>query len=571
MAKKTPRVYTHANTFRQITLANMQKRPENTAYRYQNKAKEIIDVTFADFHYTTEKLIAALKKRGLAGKRIAIIGETCPEWIETFFAVISSGSVAIPFDKELLFTEIKGFMDISKADAIFFSPKYAKNYTALKESGALDNVECIIPANLSEMEGIEDERIVPFYDLVASADAETIMPSDIMRAKPRGEMCVMLFTSGTTGSSKCVMLSERNIMACANAACESTDFYDHDVLLSVLPLHHTYELAINVAIMMYGATVCINDNLKNVLKNLKLFKPTGLVLVPLFLTTFNKKIWDEVKKKGMEKKLKLGMTASNALRMVGVDMRDKLFSEILAAFGGNLKKIICGGAAMEASLMKTFDTLGVTVCEGYGITECSPLIAVNPYYKRKVGSVGPAVPCCEVRIDGESTDEKGRVVGEIIVKGENVMIGYYDNEEANHDVFTDDGWFRTGDLGYMDSEGYIYITGRKKSVIVLNNGKNVFPEEIEEYLSKIEVIKECVVVGRDKGDGSEIMLTAVVFPDFDAYPDGEPIDNIADDIKKQILDMNRQLPSFKQIRNIDIRKTEFEKTTTRKIKRFLVK
>ena len=571
MAKKTPRVYTHANTFRQITLANMQKRPENTAYRYQNKAKEIIDVTFADFHYTTEKLIAALKKRGLAGKRIAIIGETCPEWIETFFAVISSGSVAIPFDKELLFTEIKGFMDISKADAIFFSPKYAKNYTALKESGALDNVECIIPANLSEMEGIEDERIVPFYDLVASADAETIMPSDIMRAKPRGEMCVMLFTSGTTGSSKCVMLSERNIMACANAACESTDFYDHDVLLSVLPLHHTYELAINVAIMMYGATVCINDNLKNVLKNLKLFKPTGLVLVPLFLTTFNKKIWDEVKKKGMEKKLKLGMTASNALRMVGVDMRDKLFSEILAAFGGNLKKIICGGAAMEASLMKTFDTLGITVCEGYGITECSPLIAVNPYYKRKVGSVGPAVPCCEVRIDGESTDEKGRVVGEIIVKGENVMIGYYDNEEANHDVFTDDGWFRTGDLGYMDSEGYIYITGRKKSVIVLNNGKNVFPEEIEEYLSKIEVIKECVVVGRDKGDGSEIMLTAVVFPDFDAYPDGEPIDNIADDIKKQILDMNRQLPSFKQIRNIDIRKTEFEKTTTRKIKRFLVK
>ena len=571
MPRKTPRVYTHANTLRQITLANMQKRPEKAAFRYQNKAKEIVDVTYADFHYTTEKLIAAFKKKGLAGKRIAIIGESCPEWLETFFAVISSGSVAIPFDKELLFTEIKGFMDISKADAIFFSPKYAKNYAALKDAGALDNVELIIPADLSEMEGVEDERIVPFYDLVASAEAETIMPSDIMRAQPRGEMCVMLFTSGTTGSSKCVMLSERNIMACTNAACESTDFYDHDVLLSVLPLHHTYELAINVAIMMYGATICINDSLKNVLKNLKLFKPTGLVLVPLFLTTFNKKIWDEVKKKGMENKLKLGMTASNALRFVGVDMRDKLFSEILAAFGGNLKKVICGGAAMEASLMKTFDSLGITVCEGYGITECSPLISVNPYYKRKLGSVGPAVPCCEVRIDGESTDEKGRVVGEIIVKGDNVMIGYYDNEEANHDVFTDDGWFRTGDLGYMDSEGYIYITGRKKSVIVLNNGKNVFPEEIEEYLGKIENIKECVVVGRDKGDGSEIMLTAVVYPDFDAYPADEPIDNIAADIKKQILDMNRQLPSFKQIRNIDIRKTEFEKTTTRKIKRFLVK
>ena len=571
MSKKTPRVYTKANTLRQITLANMQKRPEKVAYKYQNREKEIVDVTFADFYYTTEKLIAAFKKSGLAGKRIAIIGETCPEWLEMFFATISSGSVAIPFDKELLVTEIKGFIEISKADAIFFSPKYAKKYTELKEAGALDNLEYIIPADLSEMEGVDDKRVVPFYDFISGAEIETIMPSEIMRAKPRGEMCIMLFTSGTTGSSKCVMLSERNIIACANSACESTNFSEEDVLLSVLPLHHTYELAINIAIAMYGATVCINDSLKTVLKNLKLYKPTGLVLVPLFLTTFNKKIWDEVKKKGMENKLKLGMTASNAMRFVGIDMREKLFSEILSAFGGNLKKIICGGAAMEASLMKSFDALGIEVCEGYGITECSPLIAVNPYYKRKIGSVGPAVPCCEVRIDGESTDEKGRVVGEIIVKGENVMIGYYDNPEANADVFTEDGWFRTGDLGYMDSDGYIYITGRKKSVIVLNNGKNVFPEEIEEYLGKIESIKECVVVGRDKGDGSEIMLTAVVFPDFDAYPEDEPIDNIAEDIKKQVLDMNRNLPSFKQIRNIDIRKTEFEKTTTRKIKRFLVK
>ena len=571
MSKKTPRVYTKANTLRQITLANMQKRPEKAAYKYQNKEKEIVEVTFADFYYTTEKLISAIKKAGLAGKRIAIIGETCPEWLEMFFATISSGAVAIPFDKELLVTEIKGFIDISKADAIFFSPKYAKKYTELKEAGALDNLEYIIPADISEMEGVEDKRVVPFYDFIAGAEIETIMPSEIMRAKPRGEMCIMLFTSGTTGSSKCVMLSERNIMACANSACASTNFSDEDVLLSVLPLHHTYELAINIAIAMYGATVCINDSLKTVLKNLKLYKPTGLVLVPLFLTTFNKKIWDEVKKKGMENKLKLGMTASNAMRFVGIDMRDKLFSEILSAFGGNLKKIICGGAAMEASLMKTFDALGIEVCEGYGITECSPLIAVNPYYKRKIGSVGPAVPCCEVRIDGESTDEKGRVVGEIIVKGENVMIGYYDNPEANAEVFNDDGWFRTGDLGYMDSEGYIYITGRKKSVIVLNNGKNVFPEEIEEYLGKIESIKECVVVGRDKGDGSEIMLTAVVFPDFDAYPADESIDNIAEDIKKQVLEINRKLPSFKQIRNIDIRKTEFEKTTTRKIKRFLVK
>lgn len=570
MSKKTPRVFTPASSFRQIILSNFQKRPEKVLFRYL-EGKDVAELTYGDFYYNCENIIASIKKRNLVGKRIAVIGETCPEWIEMFFSVIASGSVVIPFDKELLVSEIKGFLEISKADAIFFSPKYAKKYSELKECGALDNLEYVITPSKEEMDDLNDERVITLAEFTEGAEIEKILPSEIMRAKPRGDMSIMLFTSGTTGSSKCVMLSERNIISCANAACESVNFTEDDVTMSVLPMHHTYELAITIAEMLYGITVCINDNLKHVLKNLKLFKPTGMVLVPLFVTTFNKKIWDEVKKKGKEKQLKLGMTASNSLRLVGVDMRRKLFSDILEAFGGNLNKIICGGAAMDPSLMKMFDSIGIELCEGYGITECSPLIAVNPYYKRKFGSVGPAVPSCEVRIDGEFTDEKGRLVGEIIVKGENVMIGYYDNEEANNDVFTEDGWFRTGDIGYMDSEGYIYITGRKKSVIVLNNGKNVFPEEIEEYLGKIESIKECVVVGRDKGDGSEIMLTAVIFPDFAAYPEDESIDNIAEDIKKQVLDMNRNLPSFKQIRNIDIRKTEFEKTTTKKIKRFLVK
>lgn len=569
--RKNQKLYTTATNLRQITLSNIQKRPEKPLFKYLDGKGGVAELTYADFHYRCEKTISAIKKRGLEGKRIAVIGETCPEWIEMFFAVISAGSVVIPFDKELLVNEIKGFIEISKADAIFLAPKYSKKYTELKEAGALDRLEYIISANLDELGETDDKRIISLDDFIADAEPENILPSEIMRKKSRGDMCIMLFTSGTTGSSKCVMLSERNMIACVNSACDSVNFTENDVTMSVLPMHHTYELAITIAEMMYGITVCINDNLKHVLKNLKLFKPTGMVLVPLFVTTFNKKIWDEVRKKGKEKQLKLGMTASNTLRYVGVDVRRKLFGDILEAFGGNLRKIICGGAAMDPSLMKMFDSIGIELCEGYGITECSPLIAVNPYYKRKFGSVGPAVPSCEVKIDAETTDEHGRIIGEILVKGENVMIGYYDNPDANLEVFTDDGWFRTGDLGYMDNEGYIYITGRKKSVIVLNNGKNVFPEEIEEYLSKIENIKECVVVGRDKGDGSEVMLTAVIFPDFAAYPEDEPIDAIAEDIKSQVLSLNRSLPSFKQIRNIDIRKTEFEKTTTKKIKRFLVK
>ncbi len=573
MSKKTPRIYSHISTLRQLTLVNFQKRPEKCLFRYQSAPDTISEVSYADFYYRTEKIIAALKSHGLGGRRIALIGETCPEWVECFCAIISAGSVVIPFDRELMVAEIKGFLEISRADAIVFSPKYAKKYQELQDAGALDGLEYILPIKMDEIgeDAQTDNRVIALDDFISDAKTEDILPSEIMRAKARGDMSIMLFTSGTTGSSKCVMLSERNLISCANAACASVNFSENDVTLSVLPMHHTYELAITIAEMIYGITVCINDNLKHVLKNLKLFKPTALVLVPLFVSTFNKKIWDEVKKKGKERQLKLGMTASNTLRFVGVDMREKLFGDILAAFGGNLKKIICGGAAMNPEHMKMFDSLGIELCEGYGITECSPLIAVNPYFKRKIGSVGPAVPCCEVRIDGEGTDDKGHVTGEILVKGENVMIGYYDNVEANIDVFTDDGWFRTGDVGYMDSEGYIYITGRKKTVIVLNNGKNVFPEEIEEYLEKIENICECVVIGRDKGDGSEIMLTAVIYPDFNSYPKDEPIDAIAEDIKKQVLDLNRHLPSFKQIRNIEIRKTEFEKTTSKKIKRFLVK
>ena len=570
MAKKTPRVFVNAANIRQLTYINNQRKPEKVVLRYFGHNGDLEEITYGGFFDRCEKIIAAIKEKNLSGKRIALIGENCPEWIEFFCAAISAGCVVIPFDRELLVNEIKGFIEIGKIDAIVFSPRYSKKYAELKSAGALDELEYIIPSYTGEIEDLSDERLISLDDFIKDAVPEKITPSEIMRARPRGDMSIMLFTSGTTGSSKCVMLSERNIMACAKAACEAVNFTEDDVTLSVLPIHHTYELTITIAEMLYGITSCINDNLKHVLKNMKLFRPTSMVLVPLFVSTFNKKIWDEVKKKGKERQFRLGMTAANTLKFVGIDMRRKLFSDVLDAFGGNLEKLICGGAAMDPELMNMFDTLGIELCEGYGITECSPLVSVNPYYRRKYGSVGPAVSSCEVKIDAESTDEEGRIIGEILVKGENVMVGYYDNLEANMEVFTDDGWFRTGDIGYMDADGYLYITGRKKTVIVLNNGKNVFPEEIEEYLAKIECISESVVVGRKKENG-DVELTAVVYPNFELYPVGMDISVIAEDIKKKVTELNRNLPSFKQIRNIDVRKTEFEKTTSKKIKRFLVK
>ena len=321
----------------------------------------------------------------------------------------------------------------------------------------------------------------------------------------------------------------------------------------------------------------LNSNKYNILwnidtifgQNFKVFKPTGLILVPLFVNTMYKKIMDEAKKTGQLKKLKLGMKISSGLIKIGIDIRKKLFSQVLEAFGGRLKKIVCGGAALNPEFADAFKYIGIEIYEGYGITECSPLISVNPFTAPKRGSVGPTVPSCEALIDGTTKNSKGYVEGEILVKGDNVMLGYYKNEEATKEVFTDDGYFRTGDIGYIDSDGYIYITGRKKSVIVLENGKNVFPEEIEEYLAGIEKIAESVVVGRR--DGDSVLLTAIIYPAFDKFEKGTDINTIAEIIKNEINTMNKKLPSFKQIRNIELRQTEFEKTTSRKIKRYLVK
>ena len=327
-----------------------------------------------------------------------------------------------------------------------------------------------------------------------------------------------------------------------------------------------------MAELAFGMTTCINDSLRHVMKNFALFKPTGLVLVPMFLNTMYKRIWTEAERTGKAKVLKAALATSKSMMKVGIDMRKTLFKSVRDAFGGRLDHIICGGAKLNPELITGFEDFGISVFEGFGITECSPLVAVTPYYARKLGAIGPSVPCCRVRIDpnGEETPE-GYPMGEVQVKGDNVMIGYYNNPEANADVFTNDGWFRTGDVGYMDSEGYIYITGRIKFVIVLENGKNVFPEEIEEYLDAIETISECCVIGRKSADSDEIVLTAVVYPDFTKFPKDVDDDTVKDTIRKAINATNKKMPTYKQIKAVEIRKTEFEKTTTKKIKRQLVK
>lgn len=502
-----------------------------------------------------------------AQRVIGIIGETSPYWIISYLAIIASGNVALPLDKELAHEELSKFLTVADAAGIVYSPTFNTVMAEIADGHpTLTNLFPMEPAE-GTPEIIGNAVVVSYNRMLRigmDSEREFIPDTDTER------MAQILFTSGTTGSSKCVMLCQRNIFSVVTSACTQVYFCKEDVLVSVLPLHHTYELACTLAAANYGAKICINDSLRHALKNFKEYQPTGLVLVPLFVSTMYKKIQAEAQRSGKGKILAVGTKVAHKLSLAGIDLSEKLFKDVREAFGGRLHKIICGGAALNPEMIETFEAFGISIYEGYGITECSPLVAVTPYYKRKPGSVGPSVPCCEIRIEGTQTTDEGCISGEIQVKGDNVMLGYMNNDEANEAAFTDDGWFRTGDVGYLDKDGYLYITGRMKSVIVLDNGKNVFPEEIEEYLERIDTIAESVIVGRTEEDTGETKLAAIIFPAYEKYPDLSE-NAMRSEIQKSIAALNKKLPSFKQIHKLEFRKTEFEKTSSRKIKRHLVK
>ena len=550
-------------------------RPEKIVYKYFADDRSMISLTYSEFADMICRQAAGFASLGLAGKRIAVIGETSPMWVSTYISAILAGGIVIPLDKELKMSEIEGFLEFSEADAVVFSQTFNDRFTNAAESHK--TLKKFIPLTPEGCTITDSEKVVSFDEIIKLGEKALSEGYTIPCERDMERLAVMLFTSGTTGTSKCVMLCEKNVVAAVNSAIESVEFTEEDVIVSVLPIHHTYELCIMISATALGMEIGINDSLRHLLKNFQTFKPTGLILVPLFITTMNKRILDTAKKNKKEKLLKVSLKASYALRHIGIDVRKNLFKSVLDAFGGRLNKIISGGAPLNPSLVHEFDEFGINICEGYGITECSPLISVSPYYAVKPGSVGPAVESCRVRIAPVSENAepqinaKGFVEGEIQVKGDNVMLGYYKNEQATAEAFTKDGWYCTGDIGYLDNDGYIFITGRKKSVIVLENGKNVFPEEIEEYLADVESIAESVVVGRKSESGLEIILTAIVYPNFQAFEENTDRSVIEAKIKEDINTLNKKLVSYKQIRAIEFRDTEFEKTTSRKIKRHLVK
>lgn len=550
----------------------IERHGNKTLFRYY-EGKDIQSMTYATFGTQVREAAAAFTAMGLCGEKIVVIGETSPQWVCTYLGALAAGCVIVPMDKELDTEEIRRFIAMVDARAIVYSKSFNEKFIKSISDGDT-GIRYFIPITPA-YDSSFDNKVIAFEQLLTCGRERVERDGyHYPIVRNREKLAEMLFTSGTTGTSKCVMLCQKNIFAAVNAAVETVCFSADDVVVSVLPIHHTYELMCVLAEMVYGIEICINDSLRHVMKNFQLFKPTGLVLVPLFINTMYAKIWSEAKKSKKETILKAGLATSKTLMAVGIDARRKIFKSVLDAFGGRLDHIICGGAKLNPDLIAAFEDFGISIFEGCGITECSPLTCVTPYFARKYGSVGPAVPCCRVRIDektGSGENEEGYVEGEIQIKGDNVMLGYYNNPEANEAAFTTDGWYRTGDIGYMDGDGYVYITGRMKSVIVLENGKNVFPEEIEEYLGKIDTICESVVVGRKAPDSDAIILTAVVFPAYDKFPTGASEELIRESIRNSINAMNRRLPGFKQVKAVEYRQTEFEKTTSKKIKRHLVK
>ena len=552
------------SSLKELVEVNAKDYGDKPLYVYKRN-KEILNFSYNDMKTAVDRLGTAFSVMGLMGKNIAVIGEADPYYMATYFAAANGGGAAVPLDKELDSATVASFMDIAEAQLVVYTESMNKKMPEIASFAKNAKYFVAIVPNEALM---PDERFIPLSDLLAKGEAALSEGnSTFTDHEPDLEApAAMIFTSGTTGTSKCVLLSQKNLASNCNASVDGTHFHKDNTFVSVLPMNHSYEVTTeHLALARYGATTFLNDSLKNALKNFKAFKPTSLLLVPLFVETIHKRIWMEIEKKGKTKLVKNAIKLSNALRKIGIDKRRTLFKEVLDSFGGNLEMIICGGAPLSKQLIRDFDSFGIDIYEGYGITECSPLVAVNRFGKKKLGSVGPAVLGCTVKIDKTSPEDK---TGEILVKGDSVMIGYLNNPEANAEVFTEDGWFRTGDIGYMDRHGYIFITGRKKNVIILSNGKNIFPEELEEHLGHHEIIGESVVIGRQT-DG-ETVITAVIYPNPDLTKDMSA-DDINAAVKEAVDATNKSLPTFKRIAAFETRDTEFEKTTTKKIKRFLVK
>ncbi|MDD6265638.1 MAG: AMP-binding protein [Clostridia bacterium] len=533
------------SSIREMIRRAVKSDPNHTAYVYK-KNKEQISVSNDEFYTRLQALGAKLCSMGFSSSHIACVAENSFNWILTFTTSLCTSGVFVPIDKELPIENIVYLLNDSKSEIVFCQDKFERALS--KYENELPNVKYFVTFERTESEG----KYLSFSSLIESGKSLDKSEFESL-TNDENALKYLVYTSGTTGVAKGVMLTEHNICSAIYYGMRISHMLDRG--LSVLPYNHTYEAVCDILVAIHShTTLCINDSLRRIQENMKLFKPEFVMLVPAFTDHFYSVIKNNIEKKGMTKSFNRMIKFSNSMRKVGIDLRRKLFAEIHRNFGGALRRIVCGGAPIRSDVSEFFDNIGISVTGGYGITECSPLVSLNHDEDNNIFTAGRRLECIEWKID--KPDENG--IGEILIKGDVVMKGYYNRPDLTSEALKD-GWFYTGDYGYITEKDEIVITGRKKNIIVMSNGKNIYPEELEQRIAQIPYITE-VVVSADKNEfGQDIALKALV------YIEDENIDvsALSDDVKKAC----DGLPPYKRVSKVERRSEPFEKTTTNKIKR----
>ena len=549
--------------FRDLVENAAVKYAEKTAYSYKvfHLDEEVVRVSFNELRDDCRALGTAAHLHGLSEKAVAIVGVASYGWPCAYYSLMAAGAVTVPIDKNMTAEDIAGMINKAKCEAVFYSEMDDK-LAYLKEN--CPTVKLYVSLVNGKKVSEDDSEL---SELIAEGNAAieegntTYLDYEIDPDK----LASIVFTSGTTGKGKGVMLSQTNIV---------TDMTQGTYLFTItgktlmaLPPHHAFGSTVNfVGHLALGSEVYISNGIKYFQREMKEQQPSHLILVPLFIETLYKRVWATAEKSGQAAKLRNAIKLSNALRKTGVDLRKKLFKSVTSNFGGKLEMVICGGAALNQDVIDFFEAIGITTLNGYGITECAPLISCNRNKYQKVGSVG--IPIVGEQVKIADPDENGE--GEICVKGSNVMLGYYEDPEATAAVFDEEGYFKTGDYGRLDEEGWLYITGRLKNLIIFSNGKNVYPEEIEAEVSRIYGVNEVVVyAGESKSNPSKEVIVAEIYPDFDGLKE-KGITDVKKYFTEEVKKANANMVSYKAVGLVKIRDTEFPKNTSRKITRFAI-
>lgn len=533
-----------------------------TAFLLQEE-KGVKTITHKEFRKQIDYLGTALIEMGLKDKKIAIISENRYEWEVAYLAIVAGTGVVVPLDKALPENEIESLIIRSEVEAIIYSEKYSECMAKIQKQGNT-KIKYFISMDLEQNEFnkySQKEIIKKGKELFESGNREFV------DAKVDNEkMSIMLFTSGTTSNSKAVMLSHKNICTNIMDIRNVFELDENDIMLSFLPLHHTFECTVGFLYpISIGCAIVFSQGVRHIADELKNFQITAIICVPVVFEKMYEKLLKGIEAKGKMPTVKKGIKISNALLKVGIDIRKKLFKEIHENLGGKLRLMVAGGAALDKNTEKGFNELGFNLAQGYGLTETSPVISAELTNQKRLGSIGKKFPSVDVKIDNPNEDG----VGELIVKGDSVMLGYFKNDKANEEAFTEDGWFKTGDLAKIDKDGYIFISGRKKFVIILKNGKNIYPEEIESLIDKSDLINESMVFGMPEKDGDVTLSVKVVYnkENIEKEFGNISVEEIRNKIWSWIKEVNKTMPKYKYIKNLILTDEELVKTTTLKIKR----